>query len=110
LWLSTAVISHYSSLAAAIISGALVGFIVDDGRAWLIGGAALFVILRHHENIRRLIAGAGSRIEPPYQTVSRPASGLEQIAEQLDRINASLLRAEDAANQRRLRRQTSRGG
>ncbi len=50
------------------------------------------------------------RIEPPYQTVSRPAAGLEQIAEQLDRINASLLRAEDAANQRRLRRQTPRGG
>jgi hypothetical protein len=50
------------------------------------------------------------RIEPPYQTVSRPATGLEQIAEQLDRINASLLRAEDAANQRRLRRQTPRRG
>jgi hypothetical protein len=50
------------------------------------------------------------RIEPQYQTVSRPGSGLGQIAEGLDRINASLLRAEDAANQRRLRRQTSRGG
>ena len=44
-------------------------------------------------------------MEAPYATVSRPVLGLEQIAEELDRINASLLRAEDAANQRRLRRQ-----
>ena len=65
LWLLTAVISHYSSLASlvtAIISVALVGFIADDGRAWLVGGIALLVILRHHENIRRLIAGTESRI------------------------------------------------
>jgi glycerol-3-phosphate acyltransferase PlsY len=65
LWLLTAVIFHYSSLAAlvaAAVSATLAGFIADDGRAWLIGGIALLVILRHHENIRRLIAGTESRI------------------------------------------------
>jgi glycerol-3-phosphate acyltransferase PlsY len=59
------VIFHYSSLAAlvaAAVSATLAGFIADDGRAWLIGGIALLVILRHHENIRRLIAGTESRI------------------------------------------------
>lgn len=65
LWLLMALIFHYSSLAAlvaSVISIALVGFIAGDGRAWLIDGIALLVILRHHKNIRRLIAGTESRI------------------------------------------------
>ena len=65
LWLLTALIFHYSSLAAlvaTVASVALAGFITEDGRAWLISGIALLVILRHRENIRRLIAGTETRI------------------------------------------------
>jgi len=65
VWLATALISHYSSLAAltAAIAGAgMAAFVSDKMTAWLIGGIALLIILRHHENIRRLIAGTESRI------------------------------------------------
>jgi acyl phosphate:glycerol-3-phosphate acyltransferase len=65
LWLATATISHYSSLAALIaaVSGAGMAALVSDrATAWLIAGIALLIVLRHHENIRRLIAGTESRI------------------------------------------------
>jgi glycerol-3-phosphate acyltransferase PlsY len=65
LWVLTALIFHYSSLAAlvaTVASVALAGFITEGGRAWLISGIALLVILRHRENIRRLIAGTETRI------------------------------------------------
>jgi glycerol-3-phosphate acyltransferase PlsY len=65
LWLATAVIYHYSSLAAlvaALASIALAAILVDGGRAWLIALIAVLIILRHHENIRRLLAGTESRI------------------------------------------------
>jgi acyl phosphate:glycerol-3-phosphate acyltransferase len=61
----TALKFRYSSLAAlvaAVASPALAGFIAEDERAWLIAGIALLVILRHHENIQRLITGTESRI------------------------------------------------
>jgi hypothetical protein len=49
-----------------------------------------------------------SQIETRYErpgmpTASQSASGLEQIAVELDQVNARLLRAEDAANQFRRR-------
>jgi glycerol-3-phosphate acyltransferase PlsY len=65
LWLATAIISHYSSLAALIaaIAGAcLAALLADRMTAWMIAGIALLIILRHHENIRRLIAGTETRI------------------------------------------------
>ena len=70
LWLATAIVSHYSSLAAlvgAVAAAALAAVMVESGmvdpaRAWLIAGIALLVIVRHHENIRRLLAGTESRI------------------------------------------------
>jgi glycerol-3-phosphate acyltransferase PlsY len=65
LWFATALVFHYSSLAAlaaAIAAAAAAGFVVDTERAVVIALIAALVILRHHENIRRLLAGTESRI------------------------------------------------
>ena len=65
LWLATAFLFHYSSLAALV--GAVAGatfapFVADRTTALVIVGIALLIILQHHANIRRLIAGTESRI------------------------------------------------
>jgi glycerol-3-phosphate acyltransferase PlsY len=65
LWMATALLFHYSSLAAlvAAVAGAtLAAILADKGTALLIGGIALLIIARHHANIRRLLAGTESRI------------------------------------------------
>ena len=65
VWLATAVLFRYSSLAAlaaAVGSAVLALFLVDGPTAAVIAGIALLIILRHHANIRRLIAGSESRI------------------------------------------------
>ncbi len=65
VWLATVVIFRYSSLAAlvaAVASAVLARFVVDGLTAAVIAGIALLIILRHHANIRRLIAGSESRI------------------------------------------------
>jgi glycerol-3-phosphate acyltransferase PlsY len=65
LWLAMALVFHYSSLAAlvaAVAAAAAAGFVVDGERAVVIALIAALVILRHHENIRRLLAGTESRI------------------------------------------------
>jgi acyl phosphate:glycerol-3-phosphate acyltransferase len=65
VWLATALLFHYSSLAAllAAAAGAVVAPLVVDRRmALMIAGIALLIILRHHANIRRLMAGTESRI------------------------------------------------
>lgn len=65
VWLAVALATHYSSLAAlvaavaAIVLGALTA---DRATALVVTVIALLVILRHHANIRRLIAGSESRI------------------------------------------------
>ena len=66
LWLATALISHYSSLSA------LVAAVAVPGIAWLVADPpratrrssviAILVVLRHRENIQRLLAGTESRI------------------------------------------------
>lgn len=65
VWLVTALLFRYSSLAALVASvaaAALAPFVVDPPTAAVIAGIALLIILRHHANIRRLIAGTESRI------------------------------------------------
>ena len=65
LWVTTALLFHYSSLAAliaAVAGAALAAILVDKPTALLIAGIALLIILRHHANIRRLLAGTESRI------------------------------------------------
>jgi glycerol-3-phosphate acyltransferase PlsY len=65
LWIVTALLFHYSSLAAlvAAVAGAVLAAIVaDKPTALLIAGIALLIIARHHANIRRLLAGTESRI------------------------------------------------
>jgi len=65
LWLAVAFLFHYASLAAlvtAVACAVVAALIVDQTTAFVISGIALLIILRHHENIRRLIAGTESRI------------------------------------------------
>ena len=65
VWLATALLLRYSSLAAlvaAVVGAALAPFVADGAAAAVIAGIALLIILRHHANIRRLIAGTESRI------------------------------------------------
>jgi len=65
LWLAIAFLFHYSSLAAvvaAVVAAVLAAWLTDKTTAFTIAGIALLIILRHHENIRRLIAGTESRI------------------------------------------------
>jgi glycerol-3-phosphate acyltransferase PlsY len=65
IWLATAVVFRYSSLAAlvaAVASAALAGFVVDQPRAALIALIAILVVLRHRQNVQRLMAGTESRI------------------------------------------------
>ena len=65
VWLATALVLRYSSLAAlvgAVTAAAIASFVADGAAAAVIAGIALLIILRHHANIRRLIAGTESRI------------------------------------------------
>ena len=65
IWLVVVLYSRYSSLAAliaAVASAAVAPFLAGRATAFLIAVIALLLILRHHANIRRLIAGTESRI------------------------------------------------
>ena len=65
VWLTTALLLRYSSLAAlvaAVASAGFAPFIADGATAAVIAAIALLIILRHHANLRRLIAGTESRI------------------------------------------------
>jgi glycerol-3-phosphate acyltransferase PlsY len=74
VWLAVAIASRYSSaaaLAATLTAAAYADLTLDRGRAMLITGIVVLVIVRHHENIRRLVAGTESRI-----SLTKPRSGV----------------------------------
>jgi acyl phosphate:glycerol-3-phosphate acyltransferase len=65
LWLATAAFWRYASLAAlvaAVASAAIAGLVVERPRAALIALIAILVVLRHRENVQRLLAGTEHRI------------------------------------------------
>jgi glycerol-3-phosphate acyltransferase PlsY len=65
VWLAVAWFSRYSSLAAltatVVVPIALAGFGRIDA-AWMFAAMAVIVWVKHHANIRRLVAGTESRI------------------------------------------------
>jgi acyl phosphate:glycerol-3-phosphate acyltransferase len=64
-WLCVAVLSRYSSLAAlgaAVAAAICAAVLADPATAAVVAGIAALVVLRHHANIRRLIAGTEGRI------------------------------------------------
>jgi acyl phosphate:glycerol-3-phosphate acyltransferase len=65
VWLAVVLLCRYASLAALIavaVAAALTAAIADKAIAVVVAGIAVLVALRHHANIRRLIAGSESRI------------------------------------------------
>src|SRR5690349_18722019 len=65
LWLTTALISHYSSLSALVAALAVPALgwgLAGPPRAIVLSVIAVLVVLRHRENIGRLLAGTESRI------------------------------------------------
>jgi acyl phosphate:glycerol-3-phosphate acyltransferase len=64
-WLVVACAFRYSSLAALVgtaVSAVVAPFLANSATALVIAAVALLIILRHHSNIRRLIAGREHRI------------------------------------------------
>jgi glycerol-3-phosphate acyltransferase PlsY len=65
LWLATALVSRYASLAAlvaAVVAPLVAWAFVDPPHAMAIAVIAILVVLRHRENVQRLLAGTETRI------------------------------------------------
>lgn len=64
-WLATAAAFRFSSLAALVAAASAPLWLAYFGRSdaiWLAVGLAVLVFVRHHANIRRLLAGSEPRI------------------------------------------------
>ena len=76
LWLLFAAVFRYSSLAALLsiaVSGALSWFLLDWHAALIVTLMVPLIFIRHHENIRRLLAGTESKIGQKVEP--KPAMG-----------------------------------
>ncbi|MEC5399746.1 glycerol-3-phosphate 1-O-acyltransferase PlsY [Uliginosibacterium sp. H1] len=66
LWIATAAISRYSSLAAivAAVAAPILAHLFGLGGAWTVAVALMSAVLiwRHQDNIRRLLAGTEGRL------------------------------------------------
>jgi glycerol-3-phosphate acyltransferase PlsY len=65
VWLAVALLFRYSSLDSLVAAAAAVALVMataDRRLALVVTGIASLVMVRHHANIRRLIAGGESRI------------------------------------------------
>jgi len=65
VWLAVVFLCRYSSLAAlaaVVTAAAIAAGVADAGPAVVVAAIAVLVVLRHHANIRRLIAGRESQI------------------------------------------------
>ena len=65
IWLVVALVFRYSSLAALVATAtgaAIAPFLADGATAIVIAIVALLIIVRHRDNIRRLIAGQEHRM------------------------------------------------
>jgi acyl phosphate:glycerol-3-phosphate acyltransferase len=65
VWLTVVLLCRYASLGAllaVVAATVLTAAVADKAIAVVVAGIAVLVVLRHHANIRRLIAGSESRI------------------------------------------------
>jgi acyl phosphate:glycerol-3-phosphate acyltransferase len=55
-------LSSLAALTACVAAGGLAWLLTGPLQAWLITGIALLVVVRHHENIRRLVRGEENKV------------------------------------------------
>jgi glycerol-3-phosphate acyltransferase PlsY len=82
IWIAVAAVTRYSSLAALVATAAMPALVwLADGRPAMLalsGALLLLVVLRHRENIGRLLAGTEGKIGQtvrPETSEGRPATG-----------------------------------